>query len=237
MKNKFFDAFNDLLFPRRCPICDEIVKAIEVCDECSKKVSYIRQPVCFKCGKQLEEDEREFCHDCTIRKFSYKRGVAAFSYSDGIKRSMYAFKYNNRREYADYYAATLVREFGNVIKSFGAEVLIPVPLHSKKLCKRGYNQAEVLARHISRLINIPVDDNFITRIRNTVPQKELKEKERIDNIKNAFQIRNNSLKYNKIILVDDIYTTGTTIDECAGTALAAGVSEVYFVTACIGKGF
>lgn len=231
------------MFPDRCPVCDEIlfeknkIERPRICKECSKKLTYIKQPVCFKCGKQLDDDSKEYCYDCMRKNFSYTRGVAAFSYSDAMKTSMYAFKYNNRREYAGFYANVIAEEFGSIILSWKPDVLVPVPMYKAKMRKRGYNQAEVLANRLSEKLGIPMDAKILERTRDTVPQKELKEEERKNNIKNAFQIRKNGLEYSKIVLVDDIYTTGTTIDECARVFLQAGVSRVYFITACIGKGF
>ncbi len=191
----------------------------------------------MRCGKQLEEDEREFCHDCQARQFAYKRGIAAFSYSDVMKDSMYAFKYNNRREYAGYYSQCIVSTYGHIINSWKPQVLIPVPLHRSKQRKRGYNQAEVLAKGIGSLMKIPVDNGVITRVKRTTPQKELNDRERYNNLENAFQILPDSVKYKNIILVDDIYTTGATIDACARILAAYGAENIYFITACIGRGF
>lgn len=212
------------------------IKRPDICKLCNKKISYITQPICFKCGKQLDCDEREFCADCTKKEHFFTRGVAGFAYSDALKDSMYAFKYNNRREYAQFYAKTVVKEFGNIIDTWKAEALIPVPMYKAKQDKRGYNQAFELSKALSKYTSLPTED-VLVRVKNTTPQKELDEKERINNIKNAFQIRKNGLKYSKIVLVDDIYTTGATIDECARELLQAGVSQIYFITACIGRGF
>ena len=189
------------------------------------------------CGKPLEDETAELCRDCRVKISYYGRGVGGFSYSEAMKKSMYAFKYNNRREYGDYYADIICRNYGNVISSWGCEVLVPVPLHSSKLRKRGYNQAGILAKALARLLNMPVDDRILIRTRNTRPQKELLDKERKTNLEKAFQTASNSIKYKKIILVDDIYTTGCTINECARTLKDAGAFEVYFITACIGNGF
>ena len=131
----------------------------------------------------------------------------------------------------------IAKEFKDVIFSWNCEVLVPVPLHRRKLIKRGYNQAEILAKRLSEQLLIPMDNKILIRTRNTVPLKELNEKERITNLKSAFQTDEIKLKYKRIILVDDIYTTGSTIDECAWTLLRNGAEEVYFITACIGRGF
>lgn len=89
---------------------------------------------------------------------------------------MYAFKYNNRREYAKYYASVIAKEFKDVIFSWNCEVLVPVPLHRSKLIKRGYNQAEILAKRLSEQLLIPMDNKILIRTRNTAPLKELNEK-------------------------------------------------------------
>lgn len=224
-------------------MCDDILYVRnsafrpDICHDCFMKIKIIKPPICMKCGKPVAADEKELCRDCSTKNFLFKRGVAAFSYSAAMKSSMYAFKYNNRREYGKYYAEVIEDRFYNTVKSWNCEVLIPVPLHKSKYLRRGYNQAEVLAAALSRCFNLPVDSNILIRTRNTRPQKELSDSERRNNIENAFQTRTNSLKYKKIILVDDIYTTGTTINECAGALKHSGAEEVYFITACIGNGF
>lgn len=200
-------------------------------------ISIITPPYCMKCSKPLEDDIRELCRDCQRKEHVFTRGVAAFSYSKAMKKSMYGFKYNNRREYGKYYSEVLWEKYSNTILSWGADALIPVPLHRTRLRKRGYNQAQVLARFLEKESGIMVDDTTLVRIKNTKPQKELSDKERNSNIESAFQIRSNDLKYKKVILVDDIYTTGATINECAKVLVGGGVEKVYFIAACIGNGF
>ncbi len=193
--------------------------------------------MCFKCGKQLDEEEREFCRDCAVKKHNFDRGVAAFSYSDAMKKSMYAFKYNNRREYAGFYAKELIERYGDIIRGWRAQALIPVPLHPSRYRARGYNQAEVLAREIGRQTGIKVDTETLVRVKKTTPQKELNDRERNINIENAFQIDKNGVKYKNVIVVDDIYTTGATVDGCALALKAGGADRVYFTSVCIGNGF
>lgn len=153
-----------------------------------------------------------------------------------MKKSMYAFKYNGRREYATFYAQSVVDQFGHIINSFNADYLMPVPLHAAKLNKRGYNQAQDFAEELSKLLKIPMSTALV-RTKNTRPMKEMSDKGRADNIKNAFKLKREDMKGKKIILVDDIYTTGMTMDECAKVLLDAGVASVYFITVCIGRGF
>lgn len=240
---KIMDNIYDYIYPPRCPVCDGVLfdkdmpERPMVCSGCMGKIRFISQPTCMRCGKPMDGEMEELCHDCANKKFDYQRGVAAFCYSKEMKRSMYGFKYNNRREYGKYYAKMIYEANGNVIQSWNADVLIPVPLHPKRQRKRGYNQALVLAKCLNEYLGIPVDEGALSRIKNTVPQKELATKERNNNIEKAFQTGANVIKYRKVILVDDIYTTGATINECAKVLRASGVDEVYFITACIGNGF
>ena len=110
-------------------------------------------------------------------------------------------------------------------------------MYRKKQKKRGYNQAEVFARALGRETGLPVEGRLLVRNRDTVPQKELNDRQRRQNLKNAFQLVPDIVKYRKILLVDDIYTTGSTMDEAAKTLLAAGAEQVYYICVSIGAGF
>ena len=150
---------------------------------------------------------------------------------------MYRFKYGNRREYAAFYGEMLVRLRGHIILSWKPDVIIPVPLHPARYRKRGYNQAELIARQIGKSLGIHVDEKTLVRSVNTAPQKELNDKERTKNTKNAFQVTHNIVKYKRVLLVDDIYTTGATLDACSDALTNAGAAQVYFAAVCIGRGF
>ena len=224
-------------FPRRCPLCDRVISyGSLICCDCEKKVPVIKEPLCKRCGKQLENERQEFCSDCSRKKHSYVQGKAVFSYEKEMKLSMYRFKYSNRREYAEFYAEIAKKQYESWIAYRGIEAIIPVPLYSGKKRKRGYNQAEVFAVHLGKKCNIPVEKTIVNRIRNTVPQKELNDRQRKDNLKGAFQVKSNIVKYSIILLVDDIYTTGATADAVADILKKAGIAEVYILSICIGQG-
>lgn len=114
--------------------------------------------------------------------------------------------------------------------------MIPVPVSRKKMQKRGYNQAALIARQLAEKTGIPTDLHSLARIRDTIPQKELNHQERRKNLNNAFKMDQNAVKYKKVLLVDDIYTTGSTIDACAVALKEAGVQQVYFISLSIGAG-
>lgn len=231
------DIILQLLFPRRCPVCDGIVRPFgeKICLECLSKLKPVTPPWCMRCGKKLTE-EREFCSDCQRRKHKYTRARTLYEYTKAAP-SIYRFKYNGRQEYGEYFGEEMGRYLGDFVRQIHPDVLIPVPLHRKKLRKRGYNQAAVLARSLGRELNLPVDEKLIKRVKNTAPMKRLNPVERQNNLKKAFIMGRNDVKlYDRVILVDDIYTTGTTLDEIAALLKEHGVSEVYCVTLACGAG-
>lgn len=227
-----------LVFPRRCPVCDEVLMAGKyICEDCRKKLCFIKEPVCKKCGKTLEREQQEYCSDCVRKKHFFVQGKAVFAYQKEMKKSMYRFKYSNKREYADFYAAEAAKLYSGWVKHREIEVIVPIPMYFWKKRRRGYNQAEVFARRLGKQLHIPVTGKIVKRIRNTRPQKELNDVERKENLKKAFKIAPDIVKYRKILLVDDIYTTGSTMDAVAEVLLEAGVKEVYFICVCIGRGY
>jgi ComF family protein len=121
------------------------------------------------------------------------------------------------------------------INRWKPDVLMPVPIHREKLVKRGYNQAQVLAETLGGMWGIPVDAKSLKRKRRTRAQKELNPQERKKNLREAFTL-NKKVKYDTVVLVDDIYTTGSTVDVLAGLLKENGAKKVYFLTVCIGKG-
>ena len=117
-----------------------------------------------------------------------------------------------------------------------ADALVPVPIHKSRRYQRGYNQAEVLARELSVLTGIPLVTNLILRVHKTVPMKDLSVRERQNNLKKAFKICRNDVKLSTIIIIDDIYTTGSTIDAMSYELRKAGVERIYFMSLAIGRG-
>lgn len=125
---------------------------------------------------------------------------------------------------------------GRQILSWKVDALVPVPLHPARKRKRGYNQAELLALEIGKQLGLRVENNWLIRTKNTVPQKLLNGQERRNNLKKAFKAGQNDVKLNAIVIIDDIYTTGSTIDAMAAVCRQQGVSRIYFAALSIGNG-
>lgn len=218
------DFMADILFPRRCPVCGGIVlpKGDLICPGCMTKLSWVCRPVCKKCGKEVLDETIEYCYDCTRHKRSFDYGLSLINYDDTASRSMARIKYNNRREYLDFYSEAMVRKMGKRIRFMGGDALIPVPVHP--------------SRRLSGPLGIPVNTSILKRTRKTAPQKSLDSGGRLKNLEQAFTASVLPSGIKNIILVDDIYTTGSTIEACTRALRKAGAEHVYFVTVFIGHG-
>ena len=194
-------------------------------------------PCCMRCGKTLEREEDEYCQDCSRIPKSYERGFPVFVYREPLKGALYEFKYKNQRQYGAFFADCICGQYGEMLQGLGFDGLVPVPVHRNKRRRRGYNQAEVLAGYLGRRLNLPVYPDYLQRIVDTNPQKELNDAERMKNLKNAFKIGQNKIKLDQILLVDDIYTSGATVEACTRVLLAAGAGMVCYTSVAIGKGY
>ena len=234
-----WDKALSIIYPRRCPVCDGLIGAFGtelIHAGCSRKVRRIKGNTCAKCGKLLgagHEDD-EYCRDCRTVRHAFDRGFSVFEYRS-ISGSIYRFKYMGRQEYASFYAKEAAALLGKKIKRLHVDAVIPVPMYADKEIKRGYNQADVLAKEVARELGIQYYGGVIRRVRNTQPMKELDARGRRNNLKKAFIIPKNDVKFKCILIIDDIYTTGSTIDEIAHEFRVAGVEKIYFLTLAIGQ--
>lgn len=191
----------------------------------------------MRCGKPVEQEEQEYCHDCRNTLHYYDKGASLWVHKAPVSTSVYQFKYHNQRIYGAYYAKELLKCHAHTIKAWNPDIIIPIPLHIKRKKKRGYNQSELLAKEIGKRLQIPVFAKMIVRVRNTRPQKQVKHSERRSNIRNAFSLSQAFRPVKTVLLIDDIYTTGNTINEAARILWEAGVQNIYFLTISIGQGY
>lgn len=246
---KIIQFLMKLLFPGCCPICGEVQEqllvelfsddgAARICPECEKKLVRVSPPFCMRCGKPLTEGvvRSEYCGDCTKKSHTFVQGRAVFVYQGAVIGSMHRLKYGNRRDFAATFAREAYEMHGDWIRRIAPQALVPIPLHAKRRRERGYNQAELLAEALSKLAGIPVEKKMLLRRVNTRPQKQLTAGERKNNLKNAFQMSKKSVQLEKVLLIDDIYTTGSTVDAAARALMAAGIKKVYVLCICIGGG-
>ena len=231
------EAILSLFYPRRCPVCQDIAvpRGALICPDCRKRVSFIEEPTCRRCGKEVLYSDMEYCFDCTRFPRSFDGGVSLMHYDAVGRASMQGFKYHGRQEYAAWYAEALLERYGDWIRTRGADALVPVPVHASRLRRRGYNQAEVLARELSRRTGIPVWRDVLVRTRRTAAQKNLGGGERQKNLLAAMKAGALPKDAPGVFLVDDIYTTGSTAEACTRALKRAGAAHVWLITVCIGR--
>lgn len=232
----------DLLFPGRCPVCGRLLyvpgapgQAQGIHFGCQSKLLYISEPVCMQCGKPLMNEGEELCTDCRRRRHHFTQGRGIWVYDRWMQQSIAAFKYKGAREYGDFYVRQMMAVQGDWLRALPVDVVIPVPVYWKKKQKRGYNQAAVIAKKLAKILAKPYDERYLRRTLRTEPQKTLSPLQRYANLKKALSVKGKPGKYRCVLLVDDIYTTGSTMDACASALKQAGVETVYFISLCTGS--
>ncbi|SDB38205.1 comF family protein [Pseudobutyrivibrio sp. YE44] len=228
-----------LLYPKRCVACDKVLLKMEketgFCRDCIKKVKLVGPVCCLKCGGPISDDTKEFCRNCERNTHAFLQNKAIFQYTGDMKNAMYRFKYANRRCYGKVFAKHANRYYGRWLKDNNIEAIVPVPMYKKKEKRRGYNQATVFARELSAITGIPVAEEIVRREADTKAMKQLNGLKRKKNLLNAFSLGENVVQFRKVLIVDDIYTTGTTMDEVAKVLKSGGVKEIFGMCVCIGE--
>ena len=230
-----------LLFPKRCVACDKVLDfgryKYGFCKKCKNKITYAYEPVCKVCGKVIIDSNGELCNDCMGKKHYFLQAKGVYVYEGPIKGVMYRFKYSNRRCYKYTFARDIVRVHGKWLRGIRIDAIIPVPMYKKKQRKRGYNQAALIAEALAKEIGVVCYSKIVSRNRDTTPMKGLSDTQRQKNLKNAFNFSQKGLQLERVLLIDDIYTTGATMDSVAKVLRDAGVKEVYGLCMCVGKGY
>lgn len=222
------------LFPARCASCHEFVERHgALCTTCWQQIHFIDDPVCHKCGLPFEYHigDKALCGRCMAQAPAYTEARAIFRYDENSKSQVLAFKYQDKTQLSPLFGEWLTRLANRY--SGKADVIIPVPLHYSRLLTRRYNQAALLAHALGSQIRVPVLPDTLKRIRRTPTQAGLSRRQRDDNMRGAFHVASESkalLKGKSVILVDDVMTTGSTLDACSRTLHDAGVKDVYALT-------
>uniref|UniRef100_A0A7C4LZP2 ComF family protein n=1 Tax=candidate division CPR3 bacterium TaxID=2268181 RepID=A0A7C4LZP2_UNCC3 len=239
LKNGVFD----LLFPRFCTGCG--VEGSWICSECLKKIDIIKNPFCPECRRLTHIGE--FCDACK-NEFFLDGILICANFGDGVlKEAIHQFKYEFISDTGDILGKIMAGKIISVLSSkyhvlwgdgLEFDFIIPVPLHEKRKRWRGFNQAELLAKKISDSLKIKTKYNVLVRKINTVPQMELDREERLKNLRDVFNVETNdysSLRNKNILLVDDVTTTGATLEECAKLLKNNGAKNVWGIVLAKGK--
>ncbi|MBU1486548.1 ComF family protein [bacterium] len=232
-----FDNFLNFFFPARCKICLHPLRSYQekyVCARCLSEIETI-SCYCQKCGLPLSPSFAEIkdplCEPCQRKKRQFHLSRSAAPFFGNVRECIHLFKYSKKMALAKPLGDLMLKALFSFWPDLEIDLILPVPLHPDKEDSRGFNQAYLLARQISKSIKVPAVKSNLQRIVNTASQTSLSPKERLKNVKGAFKIkRPEALAGKKILLIDDVFTTGATVEECSRILKAAGVREVNVFT-------
>jgi len=212
----------DLLFPQRCVGCGR--EGDFLCYSCCQSLPRIMPPLCPRCGKP--QPRGILCPSCVGWQTEIEGVRSPFRFDGVIRQAIHQLKYRNLRALAQP-LAKLLKDYLTTNATPG-EVLVPVPLHQKRLKERGYNQSQLLARELGKLITLPVVDDCLIRQRYALPQARTSSvEERRSNVANAFICRDHRLQDKQVLLIDDVATSGATLNACASALKTAGATSVW----------
>lgn len=226
------NTLKDLLYPKKCVGCG--MEGVWLCKNCQKEIIPIKTFTCSKCKKITKNGQ--VCSSC--RRSSDLTGIIIAAYFRGpLRELVHTFKYNGVKDLAEILVELLTdRLYGRLPK--GRILLIPMPLHFRKKAERGFNQTEILAKLLSEKLHLEYSDNLLKRTRYTKPQIGLESRDRLKNIAGAFEVSQNFdkeiLKNRTILLLDDVTTTGATIEEAARTLRQNGAKIIWGITVAQG---
>ena len=230
--------FRNLLYfilPPRCLLCGKVIQSENsLCPDCFENISFITKPYCQHCGMPLDGSKDDVfeltCLNCLNKKPLFRLCRSAIKYDEFSKKLLLDFKFADHIENKLLLARWLFFAGKDIFKA-GIDFIIPVPLHYTRLLQRKYNQSAMLASELSKLCLIPVDYKVLKKIRYTKPQIKCSGKNRKSNIKNAFEVVNpDKIKGKRVLLIDDVYTTGSTMQECIKVLKKAKVKSVDVLT-------
>ena len=209
-----FEKILDLIFPNVCGFCDKVNKN-SLCKNCELMLSKYE----INCIKKII-NEKYFDYLCCLLK-----------YENNVREKIIQYKFNEKSYLYKTFTKIIIKnkKIYGFLKLY--DIIIPVPMHKNKKAVRGYNQSELIAKEMSKNMGLSFENDVLIKTKNTQVQSLLKKTQRTDNVKNAFAINNNEkINNKKVILIDDIYTTGSTVNECSKVLKQAGAKEICVVT-------
>ena len=227
----------DLLFPLSCKVCGVDIRSGEtpgLCEGCWSTIRFLDGPCCPRCGKPFASDAAlshspdHQCGDCREKPPKYDRAISAAIYETALAEAIHLFKYSKKTNWSRPLGRLLLKR----VSDFGKlDMILPVPLHTKRLRQREFNQSLLLAREVSLATGLLLQVDNLRRVRWTQPQIELNGEERRKNVRRAFEVRwPDQVEDRCVLLIDDVLTTGATVNECARVLKRAGAKSVNVLT-------
>ena len=229
-------GYNWTIISRTCLLCEGPLQPDQVvCASCHRHLPWIEHP-CPCCGRAMAvaADGLHPCGDCQRHPPHYHRSTAPFLYQPPISRLIKQMKFHQRLDVARILGLMLAGHLAQVLED-RPQAIVPVPLHRRRLRERGYNQALELARPVAARLGIPIDTRLVQRVRPTLEQSHLQHAERKGNIRDAFDLDRHR-PYRHVAILDDVVTTGHTVDELARVLKRAGVERVDVWSCCRATG-
>lgn len=216
----------DLVYPPRCWVCSKLGQEL-VCRDCLNGFDIIGMPFCTRCGKPTEVEVDE-CRECRGKNFRFSSARAFGLFGGGLKEAVHSFKYKNGKVLAPFFAELILLNIDP--QFFEIDLVTEVPLNRKREIRRGFNQAKLLAQSIAKRIDKP-HHSLLSQVRETQDQSKLDFRERKKNVRDCFSPNGEGsvLKGKTVLLVDDVFTTGATVNECSKVLLRAGAESVKVV--------
>ncbi|MEW5768050.1 MAG: ComF family protein [bacterium] len=235
MFKNLFRLIVDFLFPSVCLICGRFLKEEEkeaVCPKCWAEIQLIHPPWCERCGLPLapsfEGISAPLCRGCREGKRCFHQARAVGIYEGILRKTIHLFKFGQKEALARLLGGLMAEYPDQYWPELKVDFILPVPLHRRRLRSRGFNQAELLSKIVSLNLNLPLLTGNLLRTRFTIPQIELTKEQRLTNLKGAFKVRRREeIEGRSLLLIDDVFTTGATMNECSRALLEAGAAKVY----------
>jgi ComF family protein len=232
------DSLASVFFPATCALCRKVVETISsgvVCQACWQTIRRFEGVVCAQCGYGFPsrniESARPLCGGCRRGLFTFDFGRAYSPFEDPLKEIIHQFKYRSHRSLARPLSELLFSVYRSHEEDYSSDLIVPVPLHKSRERTRGFNQAFELSKPFGRMVRIPVSTSVLVRVRPTKVQAGLSRRERRLNVAGAFQLsQTKPIEDKALLLVDDVFTTGATLNECAKILKRNGARRVNVLT-------
>ena len=231
----FLYSLSDFFFPPQCLLCNTSFtpeNSRYFCNKCYDDFSFIKNPVCEKCGLpfQTQEGADHLCGQCITGKHFFDKARSVSTYDGTLRKALHGFKYNEKSLLSKPLSQILAAYGENLLNQKEYDAIVPVPLHSKRLRQRGYNQALILAKTAGKAWGIKVDIKSLERVKWTIPQTVLSKNERQKRIRGSFSCSPERVRDKNLLIIDDIYTSGSTVSECARILKKNGALKVDVLT-------
>jgi ComF family protein len=215
------DKIIEFVFPTACAACGKLGPMI--CSPCRSRFDAIESPICLRCGYPSTTSVVT-CLSCKVEEFNLNQSRACFQYSEPLETVIKQYKYGGLHALSEPLGNLMAQKWPNWAQL--PDIIVPIPLHIRRLRSRGFNQAQLLANQVGPIVGIEVNDHILRRERRTRPQVDLKPSERKENVYRAFSAESGAVRGKRILLIDDVFTTGATLISAAGTLLEAGADSV-----------